>query len=396
MILKMLFYRYGSICEPDAEAAFAGYGLEVCSISREVTDKTISSKQRIALISEKFDRERPVFIFSIDYFPDIARVCRIYSVPYISYVVDSPLPELFSDTVCYDINRIFLFDRAQYEMLQGFNPDHIFYLPLATDPARWDMLLAGNSSAGCEHDVSFVGSLYNEKNPYARIKDRLPAYTRGYIDGVVSSMMQLPGINLAEEVIDDEITAEIKKADPDFWEIKDAVTGTDRYIAAQCYIGFEEAVHERCRTLTLLSEHFDTTVYTRSDISELREQAPGLHFRDGVKTLTEMPLVFHGSRINMNITMKPIKTGLSLRAFDICGCGGFLMTNWQQEFSEYFEPGIEAECYSSFDELIQKTDFYLKNEEIRCRIARAGYERVKREHTWAQRIAQILKCASGT
>lgn len=423
--MNIVFYKYGSICEPDLENAFMRCGLEVNLIDREVNDKRITGRERVKLVSEAIDSENPIFVFSIDYFPDIARICRIYSLRYVSYVVDSPLPELFSDTIGFDTTKVFLFDRSQYETFHKYNPNGIFNLPLATDPDRWSEVIQ-RSGHNDMHDVSFVGSLYSEKNRYDGIRSKLSEKTRGYVQGLVNALMCLPGCSFTEEALSDEIVWEIKDADPNGFvtdsmpkdicgsrdarerllpESKDAVgqhdleqqsivNRIDRYIASEQYIGFEEAVCERRKTLSILSEWFDTALYTRSDTSDIRKAAPGLHIYDGVKTLTEMPLVFAGSRINMNITVKPIKSGLSLRVFDICGCGGFLMTNYQAELPEYFDIGTEAECYSSTEELREKIAFYLSNEDARERIAAAGLVRVRSEHTWTQRVARIIKKVS--
>ena len=35
--------------------------------------------------------------------------------------------------------------------------------------------------------------------------------------------------------------------------------------------------------------------------------------------------------------MRPIEKGLPLRCFDIMGCGGFLMTNYQEELEDMFQ-----------------------------------------------------------
>lgn len=407
--MKIVFYKYGSICEPDLVNAFTRCGLEVSTIDREVSDKNITGSERVKLVSEAIDSDLPLFVFSINFFPDIARVCGIYSLRYVSYVVDAPLPELFSDTIRLDTNKIFLFDRSQYDMLHIYNPGGIFHLPLAADPDRLSSVISHDAGNMQMHDVSFVGSLYSEKNRYDRIRTKLSDKTRGYVQGIVNSLMCLPGYSFTEEVLPDDITREIKDADPDFFStdatLTDArrrnddneqsiIAAKDRIIVSEQYIGFEEAACERKMIISALSKKFDTALYTRSDTSELMKEAPWLHICGGVKTLTEMPLVFAGSRINMNITIKPIKSGLSLRVFDICGCGGFLMTNWQPELQECFDIGKEAECYSSQEELIEKISFYLANENARAHIAFSGLERVRREHTWTQRIAQILRKVS--
>ena len=161
----------------------------------------------------------------------------------------------------------------------------------------------------------------------------------------------------------------------------------DRYLVAHQYIGMKLAAVERERTLQRLSERFPVTLYTRSDASAL----PQVQCRGGVRTLTEMPKVFQASRINLNMTMRPIETGLSLRIWDILGCGGFLLTNYQAELPEYFEIGKDLETYESMAELEDKVGYYLTHEEERMEIAIRGCEKVARFHTYEIRLAQMIK-----
>lgn len=116
-----------------------------------------------------------------------------------------------------------------------------------------------------------------------------------------------------------------------------------------------------------------------------------LERRKVLERLSEMPRIFHLSKINLNITIRPIQTGLSLRVWDVLGCGGFLLTNYQSELPEYFEIGTDLETWSDLDELVQKTDYYLTHEEERRQIARNGYEKVRKLHTYKARITAMLR-----
>ena len=109
-----------------------------------------------------------------------------------------------------------------------------------------------------------------------------------------------------------------------------------------------------------------------------------------------MPKVFQASKINLNMTIRPIETGLSLRVWDILGCGGFLLTNYQSEIPDYFEIGRDLETYESMEELEQKIQYYLTHEEERLEIAINGYEKVARHHTYEIRLAQMLKILTDT
>ena len=103
-----------------------------------------------------------------------------------------------------------------------------------------------------------------------------------------------------------------------------------------------------------------------------------------------MPKIFKCSKINLNMTLRSIKSGIPQRAFDIMGCGGFLLSNYQPELAEYFIPGEDLVLYDSVDDLIQKIDYYLSHEEERLQIAKNGYEKVKRYHTYDTRLTEIL------
>ena len=50
--MKLLFYRNGSICEPDIIEAMESLGHEVACISDEVYNKTITPQQTIRLLQE--------------------------------------------------------------------------------------------------------------------------------------------------------------------------------------------------------------------------------------------------------------------------------------------------------------------------------------------------------
>ena len=53
--------------------------------------------------------------------------------------------------------------------------------------------------------------------------------------------------------------------------------------------------------------------------------------------------------------------------------------------------GKDLEIYSSMDELIDKCAFYLEHDDLRTKIARNGYEKMKQHHTYPHRLAEMLR-----
>ena len=71
------------------------------------------------------------FVFSFNYYPILATCAHRHNLRYVSYVYDSPLVALYSFTITYPTNYIFLFDYPIYEELKQGGIDRVFYLPLA-------------------------------------------------------------------------------------------------------------------------------------------------------------------------------------------------------------------------------------------------------------------------
>lgn len=165
------------------------------------------------------------------------------------------------------------------------------------------------------------------------------------------------GYDFLEEVLPESIVTDFRKYFTGFYTAPEESFCTDRATLAQLYLGTEISARERVDTMKLLGSHYHVDLYTGSDTSGLPVQNKGL-----VKTLTEMPIIFHYSKINLNITAKSIRSGLPLRIFDILGCGGFCLTNYQPELSDYFTIGSDLECYTDEKNLLDKVSYYLSHE----------------------------------
>lgn len=389
--MNVLFYRYGSICEPDILEVFEHMQFCVFEETQEITHKALPLSAKLSAVSDILCGHKVDFVFSINFFPFLSDLCQRLNLLYLCLSVDCPVLELFSNSVKNSCNRIFLFDYMQYESISPQNPDCVFYLPLATNVSRWDKALSALSDAdrkAYESEVSFVGSLYHEKSPLSLLKPSpLPDFFTGYVNGLLEAQLKVYGSNFLEDAVSNELVTCLKEHFPDFLTREDAFADTDRYVAAHYYLGMRLAETERVRVLNALSEKHQVALYTRSDTSLLKK----VDCRGGISTHKEMPAVFALSKINLNITMRPIQTGLSLRIWDVLGCGGFLLSNYQAEIPEYFEIGKDLDCYESIPDLQNRVQFYLSHEDIRQEIAHNGYEKVKAMHTWEHRIATMLK-----
>lgn len=383
-----LIYRYGSICEPDIIDGLKQLDIEVLEIDIEVHDKTVLPSKTVKVVGD-FLQDNPVdFVLSVNFYPALSEICNIYHIRYFSLTVDSPVLEIFTKSISNEWNRTFLFDRGQYNDVVKYNKDRIFHLPLAANPdAMKSRIKDGQKNKQkFSHDVSFVGSLYSEKCPFDKING-LSEYAKGFLSAMIRAQEKVYGYYFIEEALTDEIISEIKRGAPDF-EYLDEYEHflTDRIRASQYYIASKVTVNERHELFKVLSENVDTHIYTASDTTTL----PKINNHGTCNTLTEMPVVFNSAKININTTAKAIRSGIPLRVFDVLSCGGFLISNYQTELTEFFTPGQDLIMYSSVDECVDLCKYYLDHEKERNEIAAAGYETLRKYHTYKIRLAQMI------
>ena len=390
--MNILFYRYGSICEPDIIASFKHLGFNITEDTREVYNKQLLPSDCIKGLNELLKQDTYSFIFSINFFPSVSDVCNIWGIPYLCLIVDSPVLELFSTSLANPCNKVFLFDRQLYNDFHHINPDGIFHIPLATnvrDNYATTTMASAADRARFSSDISFIGSLYSEKCLYNQIT--LPEKMRGYVDGLIEAQLLVYGYNFIEECVTPELIEAFCKVRPELINFPDSMKVDTKAVIAQHIISVKVAEQERLRYLKALSEHFNVDLYTGSDTYSM----PLIHNRGFAKTNTEMPIIFHQSKINLNLTAKSIRSGLSLRIFDVLGCEGFLITNYQAELPEHFNIGEDLEAYTSLDDLMGQCEYYLSHDKDRQEIAHNGFEKVKKYHTYDIRLTQMLEIAFG-
>lgn len=266
----------------------------------------------------------------------------------------------------------------------------MFHIPLATNCVRNDMVIENADDIvkrKFTSDISFIGSTYEEKCPFNRAK--LPEYEKGFADGLIEAQLKVYGYNFIENMISDEFAEKFLQCTPGSYRFPEGYEGNNRALVAQQYVSVKVAEQERLRALRMLSDSFNVDIYTGSDTSSM----PNIHNRGFAKSLTEMPIIFNQSKINLNITAKSIRSGLSLRIFDVLGCGGFLITNYQTELPDVFDIGTDLVAYESMEHLKELYAYYLAHHEEREAIARNGYEKVKNMHTYDVRLLQMLELA---
>lgn len=333
----------------------------------------------------------PNFVLSMNYYPIISKACLKAGVKYASWVYDNPIVSLFSYTLINSCNYVFLFDSQMYEMFASQGIKTVYYLPLAAPVSRYQEISVDNiEKRKWGGEISFVGSLYNEKGDfYDRIKDKLTDHTRGYLEGIMRAQMQVWGLNMVEKLLDEKSISEMVDAlglEPNYDGAE-----TLEYLYSNYVMYRKITAIEREELLKAIGEKHEVRLYTKS-----RAFAPqGIKNMGQIDYYREMPLVFKTSDINLNITLRSIQRGIPLRCMDIMGCGGFLLTNYQDDLMKFFVPNEDFVYFESREDLLHKIDYYLEHKDERKRIAKSALEKMQAEHDYENRLRHIIATVLG-
>lgn len=376
--MKMiLFYQWYSFMNPGIEKAFKQLGIEYDILYYQQTDW-----EEDPVFEEKLEKQlrENVYdaVFSVNFAPVVSYVCERHGIKYISWVYDSPMHIRNYDVMKNSCNKIYMFDWGQIQEYKkrGIEMEH---MPLAVDSEVFN--LPQNETVKREYSaqIGMVGKMYATE--YTTYTNPLSDETKHLLNEMISSQRDVYNDCFIPRLLTDELIEKINK--------EYAGAGIDFQIEErelEYMMLCETTSRERYIILSALANHFDTHLYTTEKMD-----IKNLHIHGPVDYYKQMPYIFKLSDINLNISLKAIRTGIPLRCVDILGCGGFLLSNYQEELVQYLDVGTDCEVYGSFEEMYEKVDFYIKHEELRKKIAENGFLKAQKIFTFKNRIEQMFK-----
>ena len=139
---------------------------------------------------------------------------------------------------------------------------------------------------------------------------------------------------------------------------------------------------------------FSKDIEKTIDVGFCGNDRPEIHYLDKFKIRKDLFVIgddmvnaINSYKIHFN---KNIADDINYRTFETTGCGTFLITNYTPGLEKLFDIGKEIVVYNDLNDLDNKVKYYLENEEEREKIANAGYERSKTDHTYYERAKTLV------
>ncbi len=342
-----------------------------------------NNEEFVSLFEAKFSSGPYDLVLSTNFYPIIATVCHDHKVPYIAWTYDTPMNVLPCEQMQYDTNFIFLFDRIEVQKYQKLGYDRFRHMPLGVNTAKYAYI---HPSDKFSCDISFMGKLY--KSSLGLIKAGLSGELLQYIDKLVDTQSKI----IDRYIVDDLITEPIIESINSEYRSK----GYDLTVNKEqlSYAITEQVTYlDRISLLEVMGRRYDVHLYTYEAGETEKRLLKDVHIHGPVDYTSEMPALFKSSKINLNWSLRAAQSAIPLRALDILGCGGFLLSNAQPELEECFENGKEVVLFHSIDEAVDLAGYYLQHDEERQQIAATGFKKVQNDFKYTDRLKKMISVA---
>lgn len=123
------------------------------------------------------------------------------------------------------------------------------------------------------------------------------------------------------------------------------------------------------------------------------QQSQLANYYKGLLSITEMKQSFRRAKIVVNVSTGEKGVLLSianLKNFEATGVGTFVLSEYSTALAELFREDHEMVFFKSKQELRRKAIYYLRNGREREKIARAGWKRTRKDHTYKKRLMIIF------
>lgn len=231
-----------------------------------------------------------------------------------------------------------------------------YYMPLAANPSFY------KPSARKTNEASFIGSVYGVR----------PYYLWRVLQNDIDLSIYGPGW--------------LTRKDSASW-LRKALRRVKAVKTA-----FQESGYGLDRKIVRLDEQLRLKIVQKLNVDHGKAPHAALSDEEYPRVLAESAVVinFNESRFNHDFLNHNVLLGCNLRDFEIPMSRTLSLTQYSDELSSFFEDGKEVVSFRNEFELVDKVKYYIAHKTEREQIAKAGYGRALKDHTWQKRFEDFF------
>jgi len=345
------------------------------------------SPEELAITAKRFDA---TLVAGINYTQGLAEACRDLGLRLVIWEIDPATDELTPCRPPAEHAQIFTYRRAQVPVFEAAGFPNASYLPLAANPnRRFPADPKADDASDYRAPIAFVGaSMREQANRFGEHLIAEYCLWRGGspIEAKAECTRALDGVrnDHRSDLTSSRVEALLSEALPEFVEaIRRRPNKPDPVVLASEII----AADKRLSYVELLGP---LGVHVWGDQAWQSAERSGATYRGLAGHRFELGRIYSGATVNVDIGRLYQNDMVTMRVFDVMACRGFVLTERNDALLELFTEGVELDCYTSADELLEKAKYYSTHPAEAAAIATRGYEAVLAHHTISGRVATML------
>ena len=386
--MKLIYLHTNILSDKDVAEALE----EMCELTELMIPFWDKEKERecVDLLAASIREQGAEAVMALRYFPAVSLVCSVMKVKYIAWICAEYDPGIYSGTMLQDCNYIFLADYALYREFETGQFRHMAYLPLAVAGDRVEKVLEAKGIPEEFPDVVMTQDIFTRESltdhPLA-VDSPLKDAVKGYLEGCLACQRQISGLPAMAGNLPPYVLEELYEHFPPRKE-GDSVETASHYYDCR-YFNPMITWDDRDVHLNMLAEKQEIkTVWLYNGCRAYKSFLAACY--DRVDYRTQLPFEIRRGKINYVVTSRNIKSGIPQIAWDIMAAGGFLLTNFQEDYLRLF-PDCPPAMYTEPKELVNRAVYYLQHKEERRGLAEELAQIVRRDHTYRHRLARIFE-----
>lgn len=351
--------------------------------NNEMASATFVEQLLSAAVSFKPDAVLTLNHLGVDREGVLTDLLQKLQLPLASWFVDNPhlILHLYQKLIS-PWTSIFTWDVDNITSLKAMGFEHVFYLPLATDPRRFVLSKRQDAPAAWHSQLSFVGNSMLYKVG-ARLK-------KGNLSRPLLKSFKSMATAFGES---DErsVRTFLSRQAPELQQAYAALPDNESRLAYETALTWEATRQYRTLCVEQLLPFTPLIVGDPGWRIVFRRRPDHVRLHSELAYYDQLPYFYPCSEINFNCTSKQMKGAVNQRIFDVPATGSFILTDWREQMDELFEPHTEIACYHEPEEVPELVRYYLTHPQERQRIATAARKRILGEHTWQHRLQSMLQ-----
>lgn len=335
---------------------------------------------------------KPDFVLTVNHF-GLDREGRLLGLldrlglPLASWFVDNPHLILADYPGQARANTaLFTWDADNVASLKAQGFPQVSYLPLATDPQRFHPVAAPGPQEW-RAQVSFVGdSMTRAVADSLQACAAFPWLTARYAELAEGfAQAQARSVEGYLAALHPEVFARYSK-----------LPAPQDRLACEALITWEATRQYRWRCVAALAPFAPLVAGDADGWPAAFGGAGGVRYLSRLDYYDDLPRFYPLSGISLNCTSRQMKGAVNQRVFDVPACGGFVLTDGQEQLAGLFEPGREVLQYADPEEIPGLVERLLADAPLRAKVTAAARRRILAEHTYEHRLRELCRVMRGS